>query len=524
MSAVSPPALDADVQLLHEMGYAQELSRRMGRFSNFAVSFSLICILSGGITSFQMGLSAAGGASIGLGWPLGGLFALIVAASMAQIASAYPTAGGLYHWSSILGGKTWGWLTAWFNLLGLVFVTAAINFGTYDPFFKTLIAPLFGVAPESLGWGHQTLFLVVITGLQALLNHRFAWLTSRITDLSGYLIFVVTVVLVVSLIAYAPHALDFSRLYTFSNFTGTDGSAWPQQTLVMAFLSGLLLTAYTVTGFDASAHTAEETHQAANNVPKGIINSVLWSVLFGYVMVCSFVLVMPDLTAGMKMGTGFFEAILAPIPTTLRVTIEVLMFFINFVCGLAAVTSCSRMMYAFARDGGLPGSRWLKQVHGTQRTPGAAIWVTAVLAITITLYGDAFTVLSAGSAVFLFISYAMPILAGLLSEGKGWSKKGPFDLGTWSKPFAVLAVVGALVLAYVGMQAPNEKVAYVTLALLVVLLVIWFVFGVNKRFAGPPMGQRIVERQVHMGEIEAALSASVSETARIGRIPLHVPK
>ncbi|MBC7683450.1 MAG: amino acid permease, partial [Ferruginibacter sp.] len=137
MSAISPPAMDADVKLLHEMGYAQELSRRMGRFSNFAVSFSLICILSGGITSFQMGLSAAGGASIGLGWPLGGLFAMVVAASMAQIASAYPTAGGLYHWSSILGGKTWGWLTAWFNLLGLVFVTAAINFGTYDPFFKT---------------------------------------------------------------------------------------------------------------------------------------------------------------------------------------------------------------------------------------------------------------------------------------------------------------------------------------------------------------------------------------------------
>ena len=130
-TAVPPPAsADSDVSLLHKMGYAQELSRRMGAFSNFAVSFSLICILSGGITSFQLGLSAAGGASIGLGWPLGSVFALVVAAAMAQIASSYPTAGGLYHWSSILGGKTWGWLTAWFNLLGLVFVVAAINFGT----------------------------------------------------------------------------------------------------------------------------------------------------------------------------------------------------------------------------------------------------------------------------------------------------------------------------------------------------------------------------------------------------------
>lgn len=507
MNAISPPAMDADVKLLHEMGYAQELSRRMGRFSNFAVSFSLICILSGGITSFQMGLSAAGGASIGLGWPLGGLFAMIVAASMAQIASAYPTAGGLYHWGSILGGKAWGWITAWFNLLGLVFVVAAINFGSYDPFFKTLIAPLFGIAPESLGWVHQTIFLTVITGLQALLNHWGIKWASRITDLSGYLIFLVTVVLVVSLVAYAPGKLDFSRLYTFTNLTGTEGSAWPQQTLVMAFLSGLLLTAYTITGFDASAHTAEETHDAAKNVPKGIISSVLWSVLFGYVMVCSFVLVMPDLTAGMKMGTGFFEAILAPIPAPLRITIEVLMFFINFVCGLAAVTSCSRMMYAFARDGGLPGSHWLKQVHHVHRTPGAAIWVTAILAISITLYGDAFTVLSAGSAVFLFISYAMPIAAGLFAEGKTWTKKGPFTLGAWSKLFAVLGTVGALVLAYVGMQPPNEKVAYVTITLFVLLNVIWFGLGVRNRFAGPPIGLRIAERQSHMGEIEAEFKA-----------------
>lgn len=503
MNTPSTASLDPDVKLLHEMGYAQELSRRMGRFSNFAVSFSLICILSGGITSFQMGLSATGGASIGLGWPLGGLFAMVVAASMAQIASAYPTAGGLYHWGSILGGKGWGWLTAWFNLLGLVFVVAAINFGTYDPFFKTLIAPMFGIAPESLGWIHQTLFLTTITSLQALLNHRFIKIASRITDLSGYLIFVVTVMLVISLIAYAPGKLDFSRLFTFTNLTGTEGSAWPQQTLVMAFLSGLLLTAYTITGFDASAHTAEETHDAAINVPKGIISSVLWSVLFGYVMVCSFVLVMPDITAGMKMGTGFFEAILAPIPAPLRVTIEVLMFFINFVCGLAAVTSCSRMMYAFARDGGLPGSRLLKQVHHIHRTPGAAIWVTAVLAISITLYGDAFTVLSAGSAVFLFISYAMPISAGFLTEGKSWTKKGPFTLGVWSKPFALFGTLGALVLAYVGMQPPNAKVAYVTIAVAVLLNLIWFAFGVRKTFAGPPIGKRIVERQSHMKEIEA---------------------
>ena len=497
--------VDDDVKLLHEMGYAQELSRRMGAFSNFAVSFSLICILSGGITSFQLGLSAAGGASIGLGWPLGSLFALIVAAAMAQIASSYPTAGGLYHWSSILGGKTWGWLTAWLNLLGLVFVVAAINYGTYDPFFRTIIAPMFGVTPESLGWWSQTIFLTGITASQAFLNHKGIRITSRITDLSGYLIFVVTILLVASLLVYSPVKIDLSRLFTFTNFTGVDGGMWPRQTMAMAFLSGLLLTAYTITGFDASAHTSEETHEASRNVPRGIIGSVFWSTTFGYVMVCAFVLVMPDVGAAVKQGTGFFQAILAPIPGPLRFVIEILMFFINYVCGLAAVTSTSRMMFAFARDGGLPGSRWMRKVNSEHRTPGIAIWVSATLAIVVTLYGDAFSVLSAGSAVFLFISYAMPIAAGIFAEGRSWKEKGPFQLGWLSKPFGVLAVFGALVLAYVGIQPPNEKVVYVIAALLVLLLGIWYLGGVRKSFAGPPVGGLSKDRERVLETIEGQL-------------------
>src|SRR5712671_6937710 len=135
-----------DVQLLQRMGYAQELLRRMGGFSNFAISFSIICILAGGITSFQLGFSAAGGASIGIGWPLGCLFSLIVAASIGQIAAAYPTAGGLYHWSSILGGRGWGWAAAWFNLLGLIFVVSSVDVGTWILFIN-LIGPMLGMDP-----------------------------------------------------------------------------------------------------------------------------------------------------------------------------------------------------------------------------------------------------------------------------------------------------------------------------------------------------------------------------------------
>ena len=123
----------------------------MNGFSNFAVAFSIICILAGGITSFQVGYSTGGAFTAIIGWVVGSICALVVGCSMAQIASAYPTAGGLYHWSSILGGRGWGWATAWFNLLGLIFVVASVNVGVYNLFVGLILGNIFGMNTAS--WG-----------------------------------------------------------------------------------------------------------------------------------------------------------------------------------------------------------------------------------------------------------------------------------------------------------------------------------------------------------------------------------
>src|SRR5262245_50351536 len=225
---------DADVKELHSMGYAQELLRRMSGFSNFAISFAIICIVAGGITAFGTGVSAAGGASIGIGWPVGALFAFVVAMAMGQIASAYPTAGGLYHWSSILGGKGWGWATAWFNLIGLIFVVASVDVGVYLLLNSLILTPLFSVDLTQYGVLPQIISVTVIVATQALFNHFGIRLTTLLTDLSGYLIFATAIVLTIMLLAFAP-GLDFSRLFTFTNYTGTvvgSGDSaytvWPQ--------------------------------------------------------------------------------------------------------------------------------------------------------------------------------------------------------------------------------------------------------------------------------------------------------
>ena len=480
-------AADLDAAELKKMGYEQELHRHMGGFSNFAISFSIICILAGGISAFPLALGGAGGASIGIGWLVGGLFAAIVALAMAQISSSYPTAGGLYHWGSILGGKGFGWCTAWFNLLGLIFVVASVNFGVYDFFFKGLALPILGVDTSGFGYSHQIFYIALFTITQAILIYRFPRFTTKITDISGYLIFVVTIVLVLSLLAYHEGGLEFSRLFTFTNYTGVEGSPWPKsEGMVFPFLLGLLLAVYTITGFDASAHTSEETRDAAKTVPKGIVSSVIYSVIFGYILICTFVLVLPDVATGVKQSFGFFAELLKTLPPALQTALGLAIFLVNYLCGLACLTSTSRMMYAFARDGGLPASGLLRTVSPTLKTPVAAIWGSATLAVVATLYAEAFSVLAVGCAVFLYISYIMPVAAGILAEGKTWKHKGPFDLKGLSKPIAVLAVIGGGFLVIVGVQPPNEKVLYVTIAMLIVMGIFWFLFGERNRFKGPP--------------------------------------
>lgn len=506
-----------DVKVLHSMGYAQELSRRMGLFQNFAISFSIICILAGGIGAYAVGLGAAGGGSIGIGWIVGSVFALIVAAAMGQIASAYPTAGGIYHWASILGGKGWGWGAAWLNLLGLLFVVSSVNYGVVLLFRDLVYYPILGAAPDSFTPTVLTIAVALITATQAFLNYVGIKITTILTDVAGYIIFAISVIIIVSLVAWSPVELDFSRLTNFTNYTGDPGAgSWPQTgSLFFAFILGLLHVCYTITGFDASGHTSEETRDAQRSVPKGMITSVFWSGLFGWFLVVAILLAMPSVDDGAKQGFGVFAWVLAQshMPDAIKVLIAVGIVVSNYLCALAGMTSLSRMMYAFSRDGGIPlVSQYLRRVSPKYRTPGTAIAVGAVLCFILGWAcgqdARAYIILASGCAVFLYVSYIMPIGAGILAEGKTWTKKGPFDLGGLSKPIAVLAVLGGGVLAFVGFQPPYELVGEVLAGAIVLLIVIWFAFE-RKRFAGPPLTPEAVKaRQAEIAREEAALGGA----------------
>ena len=469
--------------LLQSLGYRQELERGMSGFSNFALSLSIICILAGGITSFHIGLCSAGGASIGLGWPLVCLFSLCVALTMAQVASAFPTAGGLYHWGTILGGRTCGWVTAWLNLVGLITVMAAINSGVFD-FALAAFGDGSSAAPsQSL----RRFVIVAMTLAQALLNHYGIRWTTRLVDASGWLILITTALLTGALFYGATH-LEWSRLWTFTNFSGLPElePVFPKQNNVpWLFALGFLFPAYTITGFDASAHTAEETLGASTNVPKGIVRSVVVSSLFGWVLVVAILLAIPDLRAGAMKGPNVTPWVIrSALPAGLANVLLGAILLAQFLCGLAALTSASRMTYAFARDGGLPFSTRLSQVHPITRSPSVAVWFTALSGVLFTLFVS-YTTIAAVCTLFLYLSYVIPVAAGFRAYGRTWTRMGPWHLGAWYRPLALAASVGCVVLILLGLQPPNEGALKIVAGVIPFLLVVWF-GGERRRFRGPP--------------------------------------
>jgi amino acid transporter len=479
-----------DEKLLQRAGYRQELARRMSGFSNFAISMSTICILAGGLTSFHVGLCSVGGAAIGIGWPAACLFALIVAATMAQVASAFPTAGGPYHWSSILGGRAWGWATACFNLAGLVTVLAAINVGACRFAVAALGRP-FDIDPATVDPNVQKLTVVLITASQALINHRGIRLTSRLIDLSGYLIIVVAAALTIALLVFGIAAAGFhpDRLVTFSNYSGLpagDSPVWPRtENVLWLFALGLLLPAYTITGFDASAHTAEETLGAAQSVPRGIVRAVWVSGLAGWILLVALVLAIPDMEEAAAAGEqSFFHVLGHTLPPWLHAFLYGGILAAQYLCGLATLTSASRMTYAFARDGGLPLSALLRRVSPTRRCPSAAIWASALIAAGFAV-AIPYEANAAICAVFLYISYVLPAALSLRAYGRTWTRMGPWHIGRWYRPLALLSVLGCGLLIVIGMQPPNDIAVWIVGGCALALAFMWWGF-MGRRFPGPP--------------------------------------
>ncbi len=531
MSVTKPSSKDEliahDMKRLHGLGYAQELFRAMGGFSNFAISFTIISILSGCVTLFYLIPTTVGFPAASIGWPLITIFVVIVALGMAELASAYPTAGGLYYWSSKLGfrgrgGPAWGWYTGWFNLIGQVGITAGIAYGasiTVDLLLHAWI-PSFpavpGFADPLTQWTTLGIYAVILF-VVAMLNIFGVRLVALLNDISvwwhivGVLLIVVGVV-GATIIGYqfipgtngvAPAvqvtgtAQGFNSLSTlFTVNSGANGTGFP---IFYAFLIGLLLAQYTYTGYDASAHMTEETIGAETRAPWGVVMSVVVSFFAGYALLMALIAATPVLLApnpNVPAVNNFVNGVLYILQSRLGYFLGTLLFaaiaVAQLFCSMSSVTSNSRMIYAFSRDGAVPGHNlWHSLNRG--RTPRNAIILAAVaafvLAIPTVFNYTSYLAITSIAVIGLYIAYAIPIF---LRQFAPDFKTGPWHLGAWSRPIGWIAVIWVALISVLFMlpavtPITRDNFNYAPVAVLgvFVLVTIWWLVSARHWFKGP---------------------------------------
>lgn len=476
-----------DARRLHEMGYAQELARTMSGFSNFAVSFTIISILSGCLTLYAFGMNTGGPAMIVWGWPFVGLMTLLVGLAMAEVCSSYPTAGGLYYWSAKLAqrdGPAWSWFTGWFNFLGQVAVTAGIDFGA--AFFLNAYLDLqFGYAVTP---GHTITLFGVILVLHGLLNTFGVKLVARLNDISVWW-HVVGVIVIVGALAFIPDDHQSSS-FVFTEFVNNTG--WTS-TFYVALL-GLLLAQYTFTGYDASAHMTEETHDAARSGPRGIVMSIVVSLIAGWVLLIGVTYAIQDYATTSADAVPPAKIFVDALGSAGGKALLLIVIGAQLFCGMSSVTANSRMIYAFSRDGALPGSAFWHHVNKRTRTPTRAVWLAAggafLLGVPYLWNATAYFAVTSIAVIGLYIAYVLPTFLRLRQGDR--FERGPWHLGRWSRPIGVVAVVWVgfiTVLFMLPQRSPvtRDTFNYAPIAVLVVLgfAGIWWLLSARRWFTGP---------------------------------------
>ncbi|HEY1954973.1 MAG TPA: amino acid permease [Polyangiaceae bacterium] len=470
-----------DAAQLARLGYAQELLRSMGGFSNFAISFSIISVLTGVVSSYKIAIQAGGPAGLGIGWPLVCAGTLLVALAMAELASAFPTAGALYHWSALLGGAGAGWMVAATNLVGQIAIVAAIDFACAKTLGSTLALHDGATLP---------LFFAVI-GSHAIINLRSIRLVARLNDFSAT-VHVIGVVVLVALLAAFGRAQPISFLGK-TGFTLRDDHAY-----ALGFFNALTLGMWTMTGFDASAHASEETRDPARSAPRGILSSVVVSAIAGYALIVALTLAIGDLP---KIA-GDDEPALAILRTALgeragRAAMGAAIVAMWF-CGLSSVTSASRTFYAFARDDGLPFSALIRRVSPRFKTPPQAIALAVVLpcllvVATSRLSGAVFDAVGSLATTALYVSYAAPIALGVVARLRGkWTRRGPFALGRAGLAVACAAVVYSAFVLVCFAIPPNQVYGELIVGIELAIVVVYVVFA-RRRFRGPKLDLAAIE-------------------------------
>lgn len=503
-----------DERRLAALGYKQELKRSWSGFSNFAISFSVISILSGCFTTFGQAWNNGGPIAISLGWPVISAFIMVIGLCMAELASAYPTSGGIYWWASKLGGAKAGFYTGWLNLIGLLAITASVAYGaatflniTLGTCFENYSASFFhgdGIKQQFFWFVAIMIFITVIncftSQVQAWFNNISVW----------WHVFGAAAIIAILIFTPSEHQ-NLKWIFTerINNSGFQNGITYWFYVLPLGFL----LTQYTITGFDASAHMSEETQNAHLTAAKGIWKSIFYSAIGGYLLLLAFLYAAtkPEIVSSFDnsinpYGSGSVIAILANALTPLMLKLVLLISTGGQIfCSIAALTSCSRMMFAFSRDGAVPGHKHWAKVN-RHRAPVNAVLASAIIGIIITLPAlwksprgipTAFYAVVSIGIIGLYLAFVIPIWLRW-KAGKKF-EAGEWNLGNKYRWMSIIAIA-EIVITCIYFIMPFEPAAIpwkenftwlavnyapILVGATLLFLWVWWHLSVKKWFTGP---------------------------------------
>ena len=501
--------LNADEQRLAELGYKQELNRTWSGFSNFAISFSIISILAGCFTTFAVGWNHGGPMAIFWGWPIVSVFILCIGFCMSELVSAFPTSGGIYWWASKLGGAKAGYYTGWLNLIGLLAIEASVAYGC-----ATFIDLALDSASSS--WANNysltrvfIIFLVVLV-LVALVNIFSSHLLAIFNNISVWWHVIGASAIVLVLLLVPDHHASLSTVATTKvNNTGFFGGSTSGAGFLLYVLPlAVILTQYTITGYDASAHLSEETKHAADGAAKGIWRSIFYSAIGGWILLLSFLFAVQSVDGVTKAGGAVDSIFGQALGKNWHVLVLAISAVGQFFCTTACMTSTTRMLFAFSRDGAVPGHKYWRTLNAN-RVPVYSVVLAAVVAALLTapalvkvdINGAPvpvafFAVVTIG-VVGLYVAFSIPIYLR-------WRAGDSFVPGNWTLgakyKWMCLVAVAEIVITSIIALLPTSSLGvpwnngfamkYVNYTIIVVpialiLLWIWWHVSVKNWFTGP---------------------------------------
>ncbi|KAI9358723.1 amino acid/polyamine transporter I [Pilaira anomala] len=434
-----PPKLTAaeieakDAARLNQLGYKQS-------FGNYGLALSVVCISSGLTSLFSYGLKTGGPVVMVWGWIVVACFTFCVALAMAEISSAYPTSGGLYWWAARLSSKRYApvtsWMTGWFNLIGQFAVTAGINYGIALMIAATISIGTNGAWVPTVGATVGIHIAMCIT--QGIANSLGSKVMTTLNSFSTWWQVIAPAVIMITIVAKAP--THQSASFVFTDFNNDSG--WSNKAYVAVV--GLLQAQFTLTGYDSSAHMSEETKNAEIAGPVGMTMAVIVSSIMGFLFILAFLFCIQDFPVTLNSSTGFpvMQIMVDCVGNAGAIVMMVMLIIACWQCGFASVASNSRMIYAFSRDGAMPGSKYWHKIDHKRQAPINAVWLSIFVASILSLpalgNSTAFSAITSVATIGLYISYAVPIVAKIINKKQ--FIRGPLHLGRFSDIIGMIAV------------------------------------------------------------------------------------